>query len=229
MAAIAPDHVLFQAATWIVPLVFAIVLHEVSHGWAALAFGDPTAKRKRRLSLNPVRHVDPFGTVILPLVLAVSGAPVFGWAKPVPVVARRMRRPRLHMMLVALAGPGMNLFLALVAAFALALLRWIAPAEGIGWIFLETNLINFLLINVFLAVFNLLPIPPFDGGHVVEGLLPRSLALRYRRLGRFGFPLLIFLLVIVPWMAPEADIVAGLVVPPVQWVIALMAWLAGLG
>jgi len=229
MAAIAPDHVLFHAATWIVPLVFAIVLHEVSHGWAALAFGDPTAKRKGRLSLNPVRHVDPVGTVILPLVLAVSGAPVFGWAKPVPVVARRMRRPRLHMMLVALAGPGMNLLLASVAAFALALLRWIAPVEGIGWIFLETNLINFLLINVFLAVFNLLPIPPFDGGHVVEGLLPRSLALRYRRLGRFGFPLLIFLLVIVPWMAPEADIVARLVVPPVQWVIALMAWLAGLG
>ncbi|TMJ20794.1 MAG: site-2 protease family protein [Alphaproteobacteria bacterium] len=225
----APDHVLFHAATWIVPLVFAIVLHEVSHGWAALAFGDPTAKRKGRLSLNPVRHVDPVGTVILPLVLAVSGAPVFGWAKPVPVVARRMRRPRLHMMLVALAGPGMNLLLASVAAFALALLRWIAPVEGIGWIFLETNLINFLLINVFLAVFNLLPIPPFDGGHVVEGLLPRSLALRYRRLGRFGFPLLIFLLVIVPWMAPEADIVARLVVPPVQWVIALMAWLAGLG
>jgi Zn-dependent protease len=229
VAAIAPDNLLFQAATWIVPLVFAIVLHEVSHGWTALAFGDPTAKRKRRLSLNPVRHVDPFGTVILPLVLAVSGAPVFGWAKPVPVVARRMRNPRLHMMLVALAGPGMNLALALISAFALALLRWIAPGAGIGWIFLEMNLINFLLINVFLAIFNLLPIPPFDGGHVVEGLLPRPLAARYRRLGRFGFPLLIVLLVIVPWVAPEANVVAWLVVPPVQWVIALMAWLAGLG
>lgn len=229
MTAITPDNILFQAATWIVPLVFAIVLHEVSHGWTAYAFGDPTAKRKRRLSLNPIRHVDPFGTVILPLVLAVSGAPVFGWAKPVPVVPRRMRNPRLHMMLVALAGPGMNLALALISAFALALLRWLAPGDGIGWIFLELNLINFLLINVFLAIFNLLPIPPFDGGHVVEGLLPRPLAVRYRRLGRFGFPLLILLLVIVPWMAPEANIVAWLVVPPVQWVIALMAWLAGLG
>ena len=229
MAAIAPDNVLFRAATWIIPLVIAIVLHEVSHGWAALAFGDPTAKRKRRLSLNPVRHVDPVGTVLLPLVLAVSGAPVFGWAKPVPVVARRMRNPRVHMMLVALAGPGMNLALALISAFVLALLRWIGPGDGIGWIFLEMNLINFLLINVFLAVFNLLPIPPFDGGHVVEGLLPRPLAARYRRLGRFGFPLLIFLLVIVPWISPEADIVARIVVPPVQWVIALMAWLAGLG
>jgi Zn-dependent protease len=229
VAAISPDNLLFRAATWIIPLVFAIVLHEVSHGWAALAFGDPTAKRKRRLSLNPVRHVDPFGTVVLPLVLAVSGAPVFGWAKPVPVVARRMRNPRLHMMLVALAGPGMNLALALISAFVLALVRWIAPGEGIGWIFLVQNLVNFLLINVFLAIFNLLPIPPFDGGHVVEGLLPRPLAARYRRLGRFGFPLLIFLLVIVPWISPQANIVAWIVVPPVQWVIALMAWLAGLG
>lgn len=229
MVAIVPETILFQAATWIVPLVFAIVLHEVSHGWAALAFGDPTAKRKRRLSLNPVRHVDPFGTLILPLVLAVSGGPVFGWAKPVPVVASRMRNPRLHMMLVALAGPGMNLALALISAFAMALLRWFGPGDGDGWIFLEMNLINFLVINVFLAIFNLLPIPPFDGGHVVEGLLPRPLAERYRRLGRFGFPLLILLLVIVPWVAPEANIVAWLVVPPVQWVIALMAWLAGLG
>lgn len=224
-----PENVLVQAACWIVPLVFAIVLHEVAHGWVANAFGDSTARHKGRLSLNPIRHVDPFGTVILPLMLAVSGAPVFGWAKPVPVVARRMRNPRLHMMLVALAGPGMNLLLALLAAFSLALLRWLAPAEGIGWILLEQNLTNFLLINVFLAVFNLLPIPPFDGGHVLEGLLPRRLAVRYRRLGRFGFPLLILLLVVLPWMSPRMDIVAWVVVPPVQWVIGLMAWLAGLG
>lgn len=223
-----PDNILFKTATWIVPLVFAIVLHEVAHGWVASAFGDPTARRKGRLSLNPIRHVDPVGTVALPLVLAVSGAPVFGWAKPVPVVASRMRNPRLNMMLVALAGPGMNLALALAATIALTLLRWIGPDEGVGWIFLQENLINFLVINVFLAVFNMLPIPPFDGGHVVEALLPRRLAARYRRLGRYGFPLLIFLLVILPWMAPGADIVAWLVVPPVQWVIALMASLASL-
>ncbi|HEX8450261.1 MAG TPA: site-2 protease family protein, partial [Allosphingosinicella sp.] len=94
-----PDSILFQAATWLIPLVFAIVLHEISHGWVANAFGDSTARDLGRLSPNPVRHVDPVGTVVLPLVLAVSGAPVFGWAKPVPVVAKRMRNPRVHMML----------------------------------------------------------------------------------------------------------------------------------
>ena len=218
-----PDALPFQVATWLIPLVIAIVLHEISHGWVANAFGDPTAKRKGRLSLNPIRHVDPIGTVALPLVLAVSGAPVFGWAKPVPVVARRMRNPRLHMMLVALAGPGMNLVLGILAAMAVALVRGIAPADaGIGWVFLFTNLVNFLIINIFLAVFNMLPIPPFDGGHVVEGLLPRRLAARYARLGRFGFPLLLFLLVVLPLIAPQANIVAEIVVPPVQWILSLL-------
>jgi Zn-dependent protease len=217
-----PDNILFQAATWIVPLVLAIVLHEISHGWVAGAFGDPTAREQGRLSLNPVRHVDPVGTIALPLVLAVAGAPVFGWAKPVPVVPQRMRKPRLHMMLVAMAGPGMNLLLAVVAALVLALLRWLGPAEGAGWAFLYLNLINFLVINIFLAVFNMLPIPPFDGGHVVEGLLPRAWARRYARLGRFGFLLLIVLLVLVPMAFPNANIVARVVGPPVGWIIRLL-------
>jgi Zn-dependent protease len=222
------DNVVLRAATWIVPLVFAIVLHEISHGWVASAFGDPTARDEGRLSLNPIRHVDPVGTIALPLVLAVSGAPVFGWAKPVPVVARRMRRPRLHMVIVALAGPGMNLLLAVLAALAIALLRWFAPAGGIGWAFLYLNLVNFLVINVFLAVFNLLPIPPFDGGHVVEGLLPRRLVRPWRRLGRFGFPLLIVLLVLLPMAFPSANIVERVVGPPVDWMIRLLAGAAGL-
>jgi Zn-dependent protease len=223
-----PDNIVFQAATWIVPLVLAIVLHEISHGWVAGAFGDPTAREQGRLSLNPIRHVDPVGTIALPLVLAVAGAPVFGWAKPVPVVPNRMRRPRLHMMLVAMAGPGMNLLLAALATLALALLRWLAPAEGVGWVFLYLNLVNFLVINIFLAVFNLLPMPPFDGGHVVEGLLPRRLVRPWRRLGRFGFPLLIVLLVLVPWVFPSADIVGRVVGPPVDWIIRLLAGAAGL-
>jgi Zn-dependent protease len=225
----APDNLVFRIATWLIPLVFAIVLHEVAHGWVANAFGDPTARRKGRLSLNPIRHVDPVGTIVLPLILAVSGAPVFGWARPVPVVARRMRNPRFHMVLVALAGPGMNLVLALLAAFALALLLRAAPGTGIGWQFLYLNLANFLVINVFLAVFNLLPIPPFDGGHVVEGLLPRPLAAHYAKLHRFGFPLLIFLLVLLPLIAPRANIVDYVVGPPVRLIIGLLGWIAGLG
>lgn len=224
-----PGNVLFEIATWIVPLVVAIVLHEISHGWVANAFGDPTARDLGRLSPNPVRHVDPVGTVGLPLVLAVVGAPVFGWAKPVPVVASRMRNPRLHMMIVALAGPGMNLALGLIAAFALAVAIGLVGEITLLTAFLIANIENFLVINVFLALFNLLPMPPFDGGHVVEGLLPRRLAKRYKRLGRFGFPLLILLLVVLPMAAPQANIVERIVVPPVRAVIDLFLAIAGVG
>ena len=214
------DNILLQVSTWLVPLIVAIVLHEISHGWVANAFGDPTAKRKRRLSLNPVRHIDPIGTIVLPLALAVSGAPVFGWAKPVPVVARRLRNPRFHMILVALAGPGMNLLLALVGALAWAGLRWLQPPEGLGWDFLLFNVANFMIINVSLAIFNMLPIPPFDGGHVVEGLLPRPLALHYARLARFGFPLLFLLLVVLP-MA-NVHIVSAIIGPPIRLLLRLL-------
>jgi Zn-dependent protease len=201
----------------------AIVLHEISHGWVANAFGDPTARDQGRLSLNPVRHVDPIGTVALPLLLAVSGAPVFGWAKPVPVVAARMRNPRLHMMLVALAGPGMNILLALVAAIALALVLPAVPSGGsAASLFLLLNLINFVAINIFLAVFNLLPLPPFDGGHVVEGLLPRRFARHYAKLARLGFPLLIFLLLVLPMLVPEANVVERVVRPPVDGLLRLI-------
>jgi Zn-dependent protease len=218
-----PDNLVFRVATWLIPLIVAIVLHEISHGWVANAFGDPTARERGRLSLNPVRHVDPVGTIVLPLVLAVTGAPVFGWAKPVPVVAQRMRRPRLHMMIVALAGPGMNLVLALLAALALALLMPAVPSDGgVAWLFLLLNLINFVAINIFLAVFNLLPLPPFDGGHVVEGLLPRRAARHYAKLARFGFPLLIFLLLVLPWLVPGADIVERVVRPPVDALLRLI-------
>ncbi|HZF95928.1 MAG TPA: site-2 protease family protein [Allosphingosinicella sp.] len=224
------EGLLFRLTTWIVPLVFAIVLHEISHGWVANAFGDPTAKDLGRLSPNPIRHVDPFGTVVLPLILAVTGAPVFGWAKPVPVVAARMRNPRLHMMLVALAGPGMNLALALIAAFVLAFVLGTADQPpGFATVFVIANLSNFVLINVFLAIFNLLPVPPFDGGHVVEGLLPRPLAEKWRAMGRYAFVILIGLLLVLPMVAPQLNVVRWLVVPPVQLVLGGIAALAGLG
>lgn len=224
-----PDALPFQIATWLIPLVFAIVLHEISHGWVANAFGDPTARDLGRLSPNPIRHVDPVGTVALPLLLAVTGAPVFGWAKPVPVEAARMRNPRLHMMLVALAGPGMNLLLALLSAFALAVALASVEKASLGTLFLIENLRNFLLINVFLAVFNLLPVPPFDGGHVVEGLLPRRAAARYRSFGRYGLLILVVLLLVLPAISPRLSVVQWLVVPPVRAILALLATLAGLG
>ena len=204
-----PENLITRAALWIVPLVVAIVFHEVAHGWAARALGDPTAAEQRRLSLNPLRHVDPVGTVILPLGLALSGAPVFGWAKPVPVRADRLREPRSGMMLVALAGPATNLLLAGVAAVGLGL----AGGEGLAAAFFR----GALLINVFLAVFNLLPLPPFDGGHVVQGLLPRPLALRWAAFSRYGFLLLVGLLLLLPMVVPGLDLVGRIVMPPVAW------------
>ncbi|MEH3035701.1 MAG: site-2 protease family protein [Sphingomonas adhaesiva] len=213
-----PNGIIWSAAVWLIPLVIAIVFHEVAHGLAARALGDPTAARLNRLSFNPLRHVDPIGTIVLPLMLAIAKAPVFGWAKPVPVDARNLPDPRRGMLLVALAGPGMNLTLALVGAVLLGLFAQTvdtAPAGSLG-AFVASNLVNFLLINVFLAIFNLIPLPPFDGGHVVAGLLPEPLAQRWDRLARFGFLLLILLLFVIPALVPSANIVQRLVAPPAQ-------------
>jgi Zn-dependent protease len=212
-------------------LVLAIVFHEVAHGWTALALGDPTAKERRRLSLNPIRHVDPIGTLILPGVLFLSGLPVFGWAKPVPVIKQRLRNPRFGMMAVAAAGPGTNLILAMIGAIGLGLLsRGGVDTEGVSGLAISA-LYSFILINIFLALFNLLPIPPFDGSHIVEGVLPRRAARLYERLRPFGFPLLIVLLVVVPWLMPELGIVQRVVIPPVTWAeqqyLALAGWVAG--
>jgi Zn-dependent protease len=212
------DSLPWKLATRLIPLVIAIVFHEVSHGLVANMLGDPTAKRNGRLSFNPIKHVDPFGTVILPMALAVTGAPVFGWAKPVPVVSQRLRNPRYHMILVALAGPGMNLLLAVVAALLFSGLVAAAP-HGMVWAFVAQNLLNFIVINVFLAIFNLIPLPPFDGGHVVEGLLPRHLAVQYAKLRRYGFLLIIILLLVVPMLFPNAEIVQRIIGPPVNWII----------
>ena len=217
----------YQVAIWLPALVIAIVFHEVSHGWVANALGDPTAKELGRLTPNPIKHVDPIGTVVLPLILAITKAPIFGWAKPVPVRAERLRHPRRDMVLVALAGPGINLLLAFVTALVLGLVAggWAsAPAElapaGIE-LFLARLLVAFISINVFLALFNLIPLPPFDGGHVVEGALPRRWVPAWQRLGRFAFPILIVLLLVLPMISPSLSVVARIIQPPAQ---ALTGW-----
>ncbi|NIJ28226.1 Zn-dependent protease [Sphingomonas insulae] len=224
-----PENIVYRTAVWIIPLVIAIVFHEVAHGWMAKWLGDPTAQERRRLSFNPIRHVDPIGTVILPLGLAIAGAPVFGWAKPVPVIAQRLRNPRWGMVAVALAGPGMNLALATLTAIAigaaLALSGGTPPTGMAAFVF--QNLVNFLQVNVFLAIFNLLPMPPFDGGHVVEGLLPRPLAAQWAKIGQFGFLLLLFVLVVLPMIVPSADVVGRIVGPPAQAVLNVFIALAG--
>jgi len=216
------NETLYQAAALIVPLILAIVFHEVAHGWTALALGDPTAKERRRLSLNPLRHVDPVGTVILPGLLALVKAPVFGWAKPVPVSKQRLRNPRFGMMAVAAAGPGTNFVLAALSAVALGLLvrAYGQGSPGPVALFAAANLNNFILINLFLGLFNLLPLPPFDGSHIVEGLLPRPAARVCERLRPFGLLLFFVVLLVIPWLFPQANIVERFVLPPVEWAAA---------
>ena len=218
----------FDIATWLIPLTFAIVFHEVAHGRVAKMFGDPTASNLGRLSLNPIRHIDPFGTVILPMLLAVSGAPVFGWAKPVPVVPERMRNPRWNMVAVAAAGPASNVVLAILAAIVLVLaLPALSANQSLTSDFIVANLTNFVAINLFLALFNMLPIPPFDGSKVLGGILPPRLGTQFAELDRYALPFLIILLVILPMIAPQANIVGGLILPPFQWAFEAVIALAG--
>ncbi len=211
-------------------LIVAIVFHEVAHGWIALALGDPTAKEQRRLSLNPIRHVDPIGTLLVPGALALFGGPIFGWAKPVPVRGERLRDPRFGMVAVAAAGPGTNLVLALVGALLLgAVSGAIIAAGAMSPEWLVTAGGTFILINVFLALFNLLPIPPFDGSHIVGGLLPRKWAGNWQKLQSLGM-LFFVVLIAATWAFPDSGLIENTVLPPVLWLqehyFAIAEWVA---
>ncbi|MFM5917002.1 MAG: site-2 protease family protein [Novosphingobium sp.] len=212
---------MIEAAALILPLIFAIVFHEVAHGLVARQLGDPTAARLGRLSLNPFKHVDPIGTVVLPGILALAHLPVFGWAKPVPVDARQLRNPRRDMMLVGAAGPGSNLVMAAIAALILGIVMkpYGGEQEPAGVMhFVVLNLFNFISINVFLALFNLLPIPPFDGSHIVEGLLPEQAARSYAKFRQVGMLIPILLIVLLPQLLPGFSVTRYLIAP-VDWVI----------
>lgn len=225
------NETLYSVATLALPMIVAIVFPEVAHGRMALLLGDRTARDLGRLSFNPLRHVDPVGTVILPGMLALAHAPVFGWAKPVPVDVRGLPRPRRAMMLVGAAGPAMNFALAVVAALALGVLARFVTAPGAAAQFVADNMLNFLAINLFLASFNLIPLPPFDGSHIVEGLLPERLARGYARLRPLGFPVILLLLIGLPWLVPSLDPLRMVIEPPVTWLadqyMALASLVAG--
>ena len=206
----------YLVSTWILPVLVAITFHEAAHAYAAYALGDQTAFRVGRLSLNPLKHIDPVGTVLLPGVLLLARSPfLFGYAKPVPVNFGNLRRPRRDMIIVAIAGPVTNLFLATLAALGLRFGHHLPPSVQ-DWVL--RNLLNALSLNVLLAVFNMLPILPLDGGRVLRGLLPRPLASAFARLEPYGLPILIGLLFILPLLGLQLgrnlDVLSWMVAAP---------------
>lgn len=217
------------------PLLLAIPLHEAAHGFVAYRCGDPTAYLQGRVTFNPFRHIDPVGTIGLPMLLIVLKSPfVFGWAKPVPVNFRNLRRLRRDMVLVAAAGPATNLLLALASAMLLrvsmANVDMAVDAGDAPWY--AQMLLFSLLINVTLAVFNMLPILPLDGGRVLTGLLPPKLAALFARTEAFGFPLLIGLLVLLPMlgrmMGVNLSLFSAILVPVIYGLVEAIAMLAGI-
>ncbi|MDP7601723.1 MAG: site-2 protease family protein [Rhodospirillales bacterium] len=214
---------IFKISTWILPIVLAVTLHEASHGWVAWKLGDDTAYAAGRVTFNPLKHIDPFGTILLPalLLFTTGGRMSFGYAKPVPVNFWALAKPRRDMVLVALAGPGSNLILAIVSAALFHIIDWV-PREVQPW--LAANLTMSILFNLILCIFNMIPIPPLDGGRVAVGILPPSLGQPLARLERAGFAIILGALFLLPWLGDYVGVDLNIF----MWIVGIPAFeLAG--
>lgn len=207
-------------AVAILPLIFAITVHEVAHGWVAKHFGDPTAQRLGRLTLNPIKHIDPVGTVLVPGLLLILGGFIFGWAKPVPVTWENLRHPKRDMAIVAAAGPAANLLMALIWAVILRIGVMLGPSSWAGIPMQYMGEFG-IQINVVLMVLNLIPLPPLDGGRVAVGLLPGPWAWQLARIEPFGFFILLALL--------ATGVLSAIISPPINIIMHLVSLVVGLG
>jgi len=222
--------VLHLLAIIAIPIIIAITLHEAAHGWVAWKCGDDTAYRLGRVTFNPLRHIDPLGTIILPALLVFTTGFMFGYAKPVPVNFRRLRNPRRDMVLVAAAGPATNLLIAIASAI---LLRFVPISPSPTSIVVATMLQYSIFFNVILAIFNMIPLPPLDGGRVAVGLLPYPLSLYLARLERYGMVILLVALIGLPWLGQQMGIDLGIMGrilrPLAEYVQGLIYWVTGNG